>query len=120
MPQFKKCSRCGEIKPTEDWPRNRYNNDGLQGACRICYLQYCRLWRKTERGIALEYRRRSSDRRRKCTQEYNKTWRAKYPDYPMERYYKIQNEASCHSSANAFYPAYRFIKALVDAEVVEI
>ena len=40
--------------------------------------------------------------------------------YDMERHYRIQNEAGCHAHPNTFYPGYRFINALTNAEVVEI
>jgi hypothetical protein len=40
--------------------------------------------------------------------------------YDMGRYYRIQSEAGCHSHIDSFYPAYRFIKSLENAEVIEI
>jgi hypothetical protein len=40
--------------------------------------------------------------------------------YDMGRYYRIQGEAGCHSHIDSFYPAYRFIKSLESAEVIEI
>jgi len=37
-----------------------------------------------------------------------------------ERYHEIQEEAGCYHCPDTFYPAYRFIKALETAEIVEI
>ena len=43
-----------------------------------------------------------------------------YADLEQERYHRIQDEACCHNPLRRFYPAYRFLKSLETAEVVEI
>jgi len=41
-------------------------------------------------------------------------------DYKRELYHRIQDEAGCHRTVQDFYPAFRFLKALENAGVVEI
>lgn len=38
----RECSRCREVKPTQDFAVNRKSKDGLQGACRECSKVYGR------------------------------------------------------------------------------
>ena len=38
----------------------------------------------------------------------------------LERYHRIQEETGCHSDPRDFYPGYCIIKALAEAEIVEI
>ena len=48
------------------------------------------------------------------------TLSGKLAEYERERYHRIQDEAGCHSKIGTFYPAYRFLKALENAEIVEV
>jgi 5-methylcytosine-specific restriction endonuclease McrA len=36
VPPGKRCSRCGEVKPLDEFHKNRSNRDGLQARCREC------------------------------------------------------------------------------------
>lgn len=37
----KRCSRCAQRKPLEDFPRNRSTKDGRQTYCKACYNRVC-------------------------------------------------------------------------------
>lgn len=54
-----------------------------------------------------------------CRESYRKAL-GYYADLERERYHRIQDEAGCHWGVRSFYPAYRFLKALENAEIVEV
>jgi len=33
---YKRCSKCGEVKPVGEFHKNKYRKDGLQNCCKIC------------------------------------------------------------------------------------
>jgi hypothetical protein len=37
IPNTRRCGRCGEIKPSSEFYRNRNAKDGLQSSCKDCY-----------------------------------------------------------------------------------
>src|SRR4051794_35638305 len=39
---MKKCSKCGEVKPLDDFYRSSQSKDGRQGHCKACNLQALR------------------------------------------------------------------------------
>lgn len=63
---LKKCNRCGEIKPIEDFNKNKATRDGYQGCCRICTAKYHQ-----------EYRRRYPDRIKAAQERWNKSDKAR-------------------------------------------
>ena len=75
---------------------------------KIYMVQFDRYWRynHSPKGLA---------RWRKSEQG-----RGSRADYKRERYHRIQEEAGCYWDIQDFYPAYRLLKALEDAEVVEV
>lgn len=36
----KKCSSCGEVKPANEYNRNRYSSHGIDSKCRVCQSKY--------------------------------------------------------------------------------
>lgn len=40
--ESKRCSACGEIKPTTQFYRNTHNKDGLLHQCKQCHDDYCK------------------------------------------------------------------------------
>ena len=63
---LKKCNRCGEIKPIENFNKNKTTRDGYQGYCRICTAKYHR-----------EYRQRHPDRVKATQERWNRSEKAK-------------------------------------------
>ena len=59
---------------------------------------------------------RIAQTRKKRWDKYLAYWR----DYQRRRYKEIQDEAGCHMEVRIFYPGFRLLKALTEAEVIEI
>lgn len=53
----KKCSKCHEAKPFEDFGKNRTRRDGYQSACKACSNEYYRQRYETNTAKALERNR---------------------------------------------------------------
>ena len=51
----KKCTKCGEVKPLDEFSKNSRNNDGLNYRCRECDAVYQREWRSKNREKQSEY-----------------------------------------------------------------
>jgi hypothetical protein len=43
---MKRCSRCGETKPREQFRLNATSHDGLQSYCKPCQIENNRIWRE--------------------------------------------------------------------------
>lgn len=43
---MKQCSKCGEIKPRQDYYKRKEGWDGLRPDCKLCYKQLIRKWQK--------------------------------------------------------------------------
>lgn len=69
--QTKKCSKCGEAKPLDEFHRNRKMPDGLQYVCKTCRAEERRAYYAANR----EYQ-----------DEVNRTWRIANPE-KVEQYY---------------------------------
>jgi hypothetical protein len=67
MPEqaYKRCARCGESKPLDDFNRDRAKSDGRCGCCRPCHSQRTAEWK------------RANPDRKAAT---NRRWRAKNPE----------------------------------------
>lgn len=68
MPEqaYKRCTKCGTVKPLDDFPRERRATDGRQSYCKACDLAKNRAWRRANR-------RREAARHRR--------WREDHPEY---------------------------------------
>lgn len=150
MPLSKACSRCREIKPLSEFSRNRTHRDGYQSECKVCCCEYLKQYLATEQGILShrrsglryyyahkeayrQYQRGEKHRsyKRKYDQLYyytpqHQNWLKLYiqsgrkAKTGREWYHRIQEEAGCHMRVNDFYPGFRLLKALMEAEIVEI
>jgi hypothetical protein len=45
-PGHKRCGKCHEVKPFEDFNLRRSSPDGRQSYCRACYSRYIPVWRR--------------------------------------------------------------------------
>jgi 5-methylcytosine-specific restriction endonuclease McrA len=72
----KRCPKCGETKPVEDFGKNRSMADGLQGWCKSCVNAAAKPYRKKNRAARTLY---------------NKGWRATNPD-KVAAYYAANKE----------------------------
>ena len=137
---YKKCPSCQQTLALDKFFRNKARRDGHTVYCKVCHQErvtaychtpqgkactreknalsrgrnpdYLRLWEYRHRGYWADWRKNHPN--------YEGEWRKNHPDWARQRYHGIQGEASCHSPIDDFYPAYRMIKALQEAETVEI
>jgi hypothetical protein len=99
-PQFKRCTKCEELKPFAAFYRDRAKADGLQRHCIDCQkayrkihlaekLAYNREWRENNRERTREnarrgsaaYRDRNRDKVRERDREFMRKMRVENPDY---------------------------------------
>jgi 5-methylcytosine-specific restriction endonuclease McrA len=66
----KRCTKCGETKSLEEFPKNRSRPDGHHSWCKICNRQHVAAFKATERGQ--QYYAEWEAKNRKA---YNKAWR---------------------------------------------
>uniref|UniRef100_A0A6M3LCR8 Putative HNH endonuclease n=1 Tax=viral metagenome TaxID=1070528 RepID=A0A6M3LCR8_9ZZZZ len=50
---FKSCSKCGKEKPTTDFCKDSYKNDGLASWCRECQSSKAKIWYANNRDVLL-------------------------------------------------------------------
>ena len=94
---YKTCSTCEVTFSIEMFLKRIDRKSGRRSQCKFCFG-------------------RSSAASKKRYYEKNKQH---HFAVMRERYHKIQEEAGCHMKVRVFYPAYRIIKALETAQVVE-
>lgn len=87
-----KCIRCGEWKRKDDFYPTCLKKSLFW--CKECWCAYMR--------------------------KYKKEHREQFTKIERNYYHKIQDEAGCHMRPRDFYPGYRVLKALQDAEVVRV
>ena len=77
---LRKCTECGQIKPLEDFAKDKRNRDGRDSRCKACHAESTRLWRRANREKRLEYNRQYREANRERIREYHRQWRQKNPD----------------------------------------
>lgn len=63
---MKRCGRCGQDRPTCDFPKRSASVDGLAATCKACASTYHREWRERNKGrlsaSRFEYRQENAER----------------------------------------------------------
>ena len=81
---MKKCNKCNEIKPKEEFNKCNRNKDGLQTCCRECQKKSQKAWREKnpnyDKEYCKEWRKENSDN----IKEYQKIWREENPQKKKE------------------------------------
>ena len=77
---LRKCTECGQIKPLEDFAKNKHNSDGRDSRCKACHAESARQWRRANREKRREYNRQYREANRERIREYHRQWRQKNPD----------------------------------------
>ena len=103
MIEAKKCSKCGLIKPSTEFNKNKHNKDGLSGQCVFCIKQYKllnkekikeqtkrynkkrteqkKIWAESNKDKVKESRKKwnknNQDKRKEYLKEYNKKYNEK-------------------------------------------
>lgn len=58
----KKCTKCSEVKPVDEFQRNKANKDGRQSHCRRCRALYGTSHRPQARKVNAKYQSRHKDK----------------------------------------------------------
>ena len=69
-PTIKRCNRCREVQPLENFNRHSRSSDGHQGYCRPCQAEKQREYRTTAAGKARDKRYESSDKKTDVWKRY--------------------------------------------------
>ena len=84
---FKRCSRCGEVKPISEFYKKKSSKDGLQNNCKDC-----------AKAVRKEHYQTHQENELKMVKE----WRDKHPTYNAEYYQankeKIAQKQACYNS----------------------
>lgn len=77
---MKKCSKCGESKPRDEFPKRKSSRDGLHGWCRPCYRAYytqaMRNWRAANPERAREANRQWIKNNSEAAIAKDRRWKA--------------------------------------------
>ena len=120
---FKACTRCRAVLPIAAF--HLRGKQRRHTHCNECRNVYQRRYRKTHSGWASMRRYDHSVLGRARSRKFlgagaKKRFYRNHPNYIKELYHRRQDEFGCHNEVEDFYPAYRMIKALQEAETVEI
>ena len=55
MNETKKCTKCGEIKPLNEFGNHKNNKDGKMNSCKICYKNYMKQYNEEHKEERAEY-----------------------------------------------------------------
>jgi 5-methylcytosine-specific restriction endonuclease McrA len=108
LPIEKQCTKCGEIRPLDAFPRDKSKKDGHHGCCKICKSQTGRAWRvanaDVKRAIDKAYREANIDKVR----QRQKAWRTANTDKIRERNHAYQeaNKDKLRAQSQAYYRAH--------------
>jgi hypothetical protein len=51
LPTGKRCTKCGDDQPFDEYPPNKKTKDGLSSWCRDCHREASRQWRKSRNSL---------------------------------------------------------------------
>ena len=78
----KRCPRCDEVKPQNDFNKNKANCDGLASQCKACRAKDRQFHLEQERETGRKYRASHRD----CKKEYDQNHREKARENSRKRY----------------------------------
>jgi hypothetical protein len=96
----KRCGKCGEVKPLDDFSRSAESSDGHQRWCRGCHREY----RLANRDRLLEMMRQRHQANREADAEAMRQWRDLHPEKVREnnrRWYAANRERSLRNRRDA-------------------
>ena len=106
---MKKCSKCSESKPRDEFPKRKSSRDGLHGWCRPCfrayYTQAMRNWRAANPERALEANREWVKNNPKAAAAKDRRW--KEANREQTRAYAAQRRQENPEAVRAAYHRWR-------------
>ena len=89
MSETKKCPHCGEVKPLDEFAKNKSRRDGLSVYCKRCNSICAAKYYKTEKGKEAHIRK-------------NKRWRNSHPDIAADKLADFINSKDYHGDIQPF------------------
>jgi hypothetical protein len=85
----KTCSKCGAVKPLDQFYKDRTKRDGHQGICRECQrgLEHQRYWANRE--ARLEWQRRYTEANGQAIRDYQRRYRQANRDAVLSHYGRV-------------------------------
>ena len=89
---LKKCSKCGEILPVENFFKQKNAYDGLNSSCKDCYKKYhIKYYENNQDEIKLKKRKYREEHREEIS-EYQRKYRELHPNKNKDYYYTHKEE----------------------------
>jgi hypothetical protein len=101
----KKCSKCSEPKPLDDFPNQSKGVGGKSAECKACAVERVRKYREENPDIAVKYR----DANRKRRSDYDKKWYAENRE--RKKRYNLNRKPTNGSSERRILYKRRWIEA---------
>lgn len=92
MPDAKPCTGCGEVKPLDDYHRDRGKPDGRYYRCKTCVVEYQRRYYEQNRDKKLEHGRRYREKNRDKKLENQRRYREENRDKLREAAHQYWEE----------------------------
>lgn len=89
---MKKCNRCGEEKPLDEFGNNKTIKDGKQRMCKICTEEYNKDWNLKNPEKRRSYVYKWVDKNIDKVKERGKKWREKNKEYLYKKNYQWKKE----------------------------
>lgn len=111
---MKKCSRCGQEKPTSDYHKDGRNSDGLCGWCKPCKVGYARKYRDENLDKVRESQRRSRNSNPRVYRNKQLLWTF---GITLEQYEQMLEDqggvcAVCGKTENEIHPQSKKVRNL--------
>ena len=81
-PNYKRCTKCSEVKPIEQFNKDAHKASGRRSHCKTCTRKFSQQWREENPGYIQKYRKENPEydqgwreRNRDKLRKYSKKWR---------------------------------------------
>ena len=85
--ETKKCSTCGEVKPINEFYKQKSHKDGLNSYCKCCMNKKIEEWRKKHPKERIKHQNKYRKKHLKERREYQKKYQKEHKEY-MNKYRK--------------------------------
>jgi 5-methylcytosine-specific restriction endonuclease McrA len=98
---MKRCPKCGQTKPSNEFNKNRSRKDGLADRCKTCRNEYRQTNVERLNEYAREYYARNPERINARQREYNSTHKDRIAARKRDYYFSNKERIKEYRSANA-------------------
>lgn len=98
--ELKRCSKCKEQKPLEDFHKDKAKKGGLRGYCKPCNSESARRWKEENRAAVRASSRRWYTENREAHLENNRRWREENREAALENTRRWRGENPVRTKAS--------------------